>query len=86
MEIKKTSLHKLHLQHNAKFVEFAGYEMPIQYKEGVVEEHKFTRIHCGIFDVSHMGQLYIYGDHQLLEDLERIFPIDLKNLKVNHSK
>jgi len=86
MEIKKTSLHKLHQQHNAKFVEFAGYEMPIQYKEGIVEEHKFTRNHCGIFDVSHMGQLYIYGDHQLLEDLEKIFPIDLKNLKVNHSK
>ena len=86
MEIKKTSLHKLHQQHNAKFVEFAGYEMPIQYKEGIVEEHKFTRNHCGIFDVSHMGQLYIYGDAQLLEDLEKIFPIDLKNLKVNHSK
>ena len=86
MNIKKTSLHNLHLQHNAKFVEFAGYEMPIQYKEGIVEEHKFTRNHCGIFDVSHMGQLYIYGDHQLLEDLEKIFPIDLKNLKVNHSK
>ncbi|WP_440911193.1 glycine cleavage system aminomethyltransferase GcvT [Candidatus Pelagibacter sp.] len=86
MDIKKTSLHKLHQQHNAKFVEFAGYEMPIQYKEGIVEEHKFTRTHCGIFDVSHMGQLYIYGDDQLLEDLEKIFPIDLKNLKVNYSK
>src|SRR5210317_1342636 len=86
MNIKKTSLHNLHQQHNAKFVEFAGYEMPIQYKEGIVEEHKFTRNHCGIFDVSHMGQLYIYGDDQLLEDLEKIFPIDLKNLKVNHSK
>jgi len=86
MNIKKTSLHNLHQQYNAKFVEFAGYEMPIQYKEGIVEEHKFTRNHCGIFDVSHMGQLYIYGDDQLLEDLEKIFPIDLKNLKVNHSK
>ena len=86
MDIKKTSLHKLHQQHNAKFVEFSGYEMPIQYKEGIVEEHKFTRTHCGIFDVSHMGQLYIYGDHQLLDDLEKIFPIDLKNLKINHSK
>ncbi len=86
MNIKKTSLHNLHQQHKAKFVEFAGYEMPIQYKEGIVEEHKFTRNHCGIFDVSHMGQLYIYGDDQLLEDLEKIFPINLKNLKVNHSK
>ena len=53
MEIKKTSLHKLHNDHQAKFVEFAGYEMPIQYKKGIIEEHKFTRSNSGIFDVSH---------------------------------
>ena len=86
MEVQKTALYNYHKNLGAKFVSFAGYEMPIQYKEGIVEEHKFTRNHCGIFDVSHMGQLYIYGDDQLLEDLEKIFPIDLKNLKVNHSK
>ena len=55
MEIKKTSLHKLHNDHQAKFVEFAGYEMPIQYSSGIIEEHKFTRSNSGIFDVSHMG-------------------------------
>ena len=86
MEIKKTSLYKLHLDNNAKFVEFAGYQMPIQYSEGIVEEHKFTRNHSGIFDVSHMGQLFIYGENDLIEDLEKIFPLDLKNLKTNHSK
>ena len=86
MEIKKTSLYKLHLDNNAKFVEFAGYQMPIQYSEGIVEEHKFTRSHSGIFDVSHMGQLFIYGKNDLIEDLEKIFPLDLKNLKTNHSK
>ena len=86
MEIKKTSLYQLHQDSNAKFVEFAGYQMPIQYSEGIVEEHKFTRNHSGIFDVSHMGQLFIYGDNELIEDLEKIFPLDLKNLKINHSK
>ncbi len=86
MEIKKTSLYKLHQDNKAKFVEFAGYQMPIQYSDGIVEEHKFTRNHSGIFDVSHMGQLFIYGDDQLIEDLEKIFPLDLKNLKLNHSK
>ena len=86
MEIKKTSLHQLHKDNKAKFVEFAGYEMPIQYDGGIVEEHKFTRDHSGIFDVSHMGQLFIYGDENLTNDLERIFPIDLKNLKLNYSK
>ena len=86
MEIKKTSLYHLHQDNKAKFVEFAGYQMPIQYSDGIVEEHKFTRNHSGIFDVSHMGQLFIYGDDHLIEDLEKIFPLDLKNLKLNHSK
>ena len=86
MEIKKTPLYNLHLNNNAKFVEFAGYKMPIQYSDGIIEEHKFTRMHSGIFDVSHMGQLFIYGDKNLIEDLEKIFPLDLKNLKINHSK
>ena len=86
MKIKKTSLNKLHQAYQAKFVEFAGYQMPIQYKEGIIEEHKFTRNECGIFDVSHMGQLFIYGEEDLVKDLEKIFPLDLKNLKLNHSK
>ena len=86
MEIKKTSLYQLHKNNNAKFVEFAGYEMPIQYDRGIIEEHKFTREHSGIFDVSHMGQLFIYGEDDLTKDLEKIFPIDLKNLKLNFSK
>ena len=86
MEIKKTSLYKLHQDSKAKFVEFAGYQMPIQYSEGIVEEHKFTRKHSGIFDVSHMGQLFVYGGEELIDDLEKIFPLDLKNLKLNHSK
>ena len=86
MEIKKTSLYQLHKNNGAKFVEFAGYEMPIQYDRGIIEEHKFTREYSGIFDVSHMGQLFIYGDESLIKDLEKIFPIDLKNLKLNYSK
>ena len=86
MKTKKTSLYQLHQDCNAKFVEFAGYQMPIQYSEGIVEEHKFTRNHSGIFDVSHMGQLFIYGGDELIKDLEKIFPLDLKNLKLNHSK
>lgn len=86
MEIKKTSLYQLHQDNNAKFVEFAGYQMPIQYSDGIVEEHKFTRNHSGIFDVSHMGQLFIQGGEDLINDLEKIFPLNLKKLKLNHSK
>ena len=83
---KKTPLYKLHIQHGAKMVEFAGYQMPIQYKSGIIQEHKFTRENAGIFDVSHMGQLFITGSDQLTDDLEKIFPVNLKNLKINQSK
>ena len=86
MEIKETSLINLHKSHGAKLVEFAGYNMPIQYSEGILNEHKFTRSNCGVFDVSHMGQLFIYGEDSLTKDLEKIFPIDLQNLKKNQSK
>ena len=86
METKKTSLYQLHQDCNAKFVEFAGYQMPIQYKDGIIQEHKFTRSNSGIFDVSHMGQLFIFGDDNLTDDLENIFPIDLKKLNLNQSK
>ena len=83
---KKTPLYNLHIQHGAKMVEFAGYQMPIQYKSGIIQEHKFTRENAGIFDVSHMGQLFITGTDQLTDDLEKIFPVNLKNLKTNQSK
>ncbi len=84
--IKKTSLYNLHQKNGAKLVEFAGYHMPIQYKDGIIQEHKFTRSNCGIFDVSHMGQLFINGQENLTKDLENIFPVDLKNLNINQSK
>ena len=84
--IKKTPLYNLHIQHGAKMVEFAGYQMPIQYKSGIIQEHKFTRENAGIFDVSHMGQLFINGSDHLTDDLEKIFPVNLKNLKTNQSK
>ena len=86
MKVKKTSLNSLHQKYGAKLVEFAGYEMPIQYKDGIVQEHKFTRSSSGIFDVSHMGQLFISGTENLTKDLERIFPANLENLNLNQSK
>ena len=81
MEVQKTALYKIHKNLGAKFAPFAGYQMPIQYSDGIVEEHKFTRNHSGIFHVSHMGQLFIHGSDDLVNDLEKIFPLDLKKLK-----
>ena len=86
MEIQKTALYNYHKNLGAKFVPFAGYEMPIQYKEGIVKEHIFTRSYAGFFDVSHMGQFFLEGDETLINALEKIIPADLKSLKLNHSK
>ena len=60
-------------------VPFAGYSMPIQYPEGIIAEHEWTRNHAGLFDVSHMGQLIVSGE-QAAEALEAILPADLSSL------
>ncbi len=59
--MKTTPLHANHLALNAKMAEFAGYDMPIQYPLGVLGEHNWTRESCGLFDVSHMGQITLEG-------------------------
>ncbi len=59
--MKTTPLHANHLVLNAKMAEFASYDMPIQYETGVLAEHNWTRERCGLFDVSHMGQIVLEG-------------------------
>ena len=86
MGIQKTALYEYHKSLSAKFVPFAGYEMPVQYSTGIIEEHKLTRNKAGLFDVSHMGQLSIEGNGELSTALEKIIPSDLKNIKLNQSK
>jgi aminomethyltransferase len=67
-----------HRSRGARMVPFAGYAMPIQY-EGIVAEHDWTRAHAGLFDVSHMGQLFVAGDGAEAA-LEALLPIDLATL------
>jgi aminomethyltransferase len=57
--LRRTPLHALHLALGAKMVPFAGYEMPVQYADGVLKEHLWTRSKAGLFDVSHMGQAFL---------------------------
>ncbi|MDY0064246.1 MAG: glycine cleavage system aminomethyltransferase GcvT [Bacilli bacterium] len=58
--MKRTALFENHLQLGAKMVEYAGYEMPVEYA-GLTVEHLATRQNCGIFDVSHMGEILVTG-------------------------
>ncbi|MBE0490555.1 MAG: glycine cleavage system aminomethyltransferase GcvT, partial [Halomonas sp.] len=60
-QLNRTPLHDLHVELGARLVPFAGYEMPVQYPLGVKKEHEHTRAVCGLFDVSHMGQLLLHG-------------------------
>ena len=50
-----------HKEHNAKLVDFAGWEMPINYPDGIIKESNFVRDDAGMFDVSHMGRVEISG-------------------------
>ncbi len=63
--VLKTSLYDTHLKYQGKMVEFAGYMLPIQYSTGVIEEHMTVRQKCGLFDVSHMGEVMLTGSESL---------------------
>ncbi len=76
---KRTTLYDLHLQLGAKMVEFAGYQMPVQYKDGIIKEHLHCRSQAGFFDVSHMGQFWLTGDKVAME-LERLTPSAISDL------
>ena len=82
-DLKKTSLHDLHVELGAKMVPFAGYSMPVQYPLGVLKEHLHTRDKAGLFDVSHMGQAAIVGsDHETTAcALETLVPGEMLKLK-----
>jgi aminomethyltransferase len=57
--LKRTPLYDAHLAAGGRMVPFAGYELPVQYRDGVLKEHLWTREHAGLFDVSHMGPCFL---------------------------
>ena len=82
------ALHNIHLKEfhkskSAKFVSFAGYEMPINYKNGIINEHQHVRNHTGIFDVSHMGQVLILFTNDNIKALESYIPLSLNVIPLN---
>ncbi|RDB43174.1 glycine cleavage system aminomethyltransferase GcvT [Halomonas sp. DQ26W] len=78
-ELKHTPLHGLHLELGGKMVPFAGYDMPVQYPLGVKKEHEHARAACGLFDVSHMGQVLLHGPRPA-ESLETLVCADIVGL------
>jgi aminomethyltransferase len=72
---QRTPLYDVHVRSGARLVEFAGWEMPVQYA-GILEEHEAVRRRAGLFDVSHMGEVVFRGP-SALEALNRLFTNDL---------
>jgi aminomethyltransferase len=78
--LRRTALYDRHVDAGAKLVEFAGWEMPVQY-EGVRQEHIAVRTDVGVFDVSHMGEIETSGP-QALELLQRLISNDLSRVPI----
>jgi aminomethyltransferase len=81
-EIKHTIFHDYHVAAGGKMVPFAGYLMPVQYTDGIMQEHLHCRDNAGLFDVSHMGQIIVKGEGAA-QALERLMPVDLQSLGIN---
>lgn len=77
--MKRTPLYQQHIAADARMVEFAGYEMPVQYPLGVKKEHLWVRESAGLFDVSHMGQVMLRGA-DVKNAFEKIVPVDVLGL------
>lgn len=81
--LEQLDLHALHCDIGAKMVPFAGYEMPVQYRDGVMKEHLHCRHAAGLFDVSHMGQLILRPKttyEAMALAFETLMPVDVLGL------
>lgn len=84
-ELKRTPLYDVHVAAGASMVDFGGWEMPIQYPEKIVAEHLYTRGHCSLFDVSHMGHILVSGP-DALKFLQRVLTSNVAALAVGQSQ
>ncbi len=77
--LKRTPLNAMHRRMGARMVDFGGWDMPVQYQPGTVQEHLRTRTHCGLFDVSHMGEFEVRGNGAI-EFVNRLVSNDARKL------
>ena len=71
--LHKTALNDRHLKRGANMVEFAGWEMPLHYEPGIVQEHLITRQDAGLFDISHMGRFTVRSDEYAYATFVRMY-------------
>ena len=95
-DLKRTPLHAAHVELGARMAAFGGYDMPIQYAEGILAEHRWTRENAGLFDVSHMGPGCLSLDvpaadmdqahEKIASVIERLIPGDIRAMKAGKLK
>ncbi len=81
MSLKQTPLYPMHLKYNGKIIDFGGWELPVQYEGmGIIKEHNMVREKAGLFDVSHMGEVFVTGDNA--EDfVQKLISNDVKSMQ-----
>ena len=84
-ELKRTQLYDVHVAEGGTMVDFGGWEMPIQYPEGIISEHLYTRHFCSIFDVSHMGRLIVEGP-DMVKFLQHVLTSNVESLIVGKAQ
>src|SRR5690242_19314200 len=77
--LKRTPLYDWHVDHGARMVDFAGWDMPVQYSS-IVEEHQAVRTAVGLFDINHMGRFWIAGA-RAVELVQKVFTNNAATLK-----
>jgi aminomethyltransferase len=78
--LKRTPLFETHQRLGARLIDFGGWEMPVQYSS-IVDEHHAVRKSAGLFDISHMGEIFVTGpaaesflNHALTNDVRKLTP------------
>jgi aminomethyltransferase len=80
-QLKHTNLYQWHVDHGGRMVPFAGWEMPVQYSTGPIQEHNTTRSAAGLFDIDHMGQMEVRGP-QAEALVNRVVTYDVAQMKM----
>lgn len=80
-QLKRTHLYDWHTAHSGRMVPFAGWEMPVQYPSGPLQEHAATRTAAGLFDIDHMGQVTVRGP-QAAEFVNLVATYDVERMKL----
>ena len=85
MSQKQTPLYDWHRRHNAKLVDFNGWDMPVQYEKGILSEHLATRRYGGLFDISHMGRFIIKG-YDAVQFLQHVLTSNVNALRTGQAQ